>query len=141
MRKVLLTAMTLLIGSSLFAQQKDCFTLYEAAFKARGSYTVADDMHRKVIICFFTADGVNCVNGKVRVENGAIVNLFLQYDDDTYELYEKKFTNAKKMGPVIVNGISEMATSADGEKFRVVFIEKLKPKAKTLKPAEIPKDL
>ncbi len=141
MRKVLLTILTTILSTGLFAQQQDCFTKLESAFKSRGSYTVADDMHRKVIISFFTPDGTNCVNGKVRVENGVIVNVFLQYDDDTFELYDKKFANAKKMGPTVTNGISEMIFSVDGEKFKVVFIEKLKPKAKGFKPAEIPKDL
>jgi hypothetical protein len=34
-----------------------------------------------------------------------------------------------------------MAIASDGERFRVVFIEKIKPKAKSFKSAEIPSDL
>jgi len=34
-----------------------------------------------------------------------------------------------------------MAISPDGEKFRVVFIDKLKPKQKILKEAALPDDL
>jgi hypothetical protein len=130
----------LMLSVSTFAQD-DCFKKLEDAFTKRGSYTIADEMHRNVIISFFTPDGTECVSGKVRVENGCIVSIFLQYDDNTYELYDKKFYNAKKTAPTIVNGISEMIFTADGEKFKVVFIDKLKPKQKSYKSVALPDDL
>jgi hypothetical protein len=140
MKKILLAGFLSFLTFSFFAQE-DCFKKLEEAFAKRGSYTVADEMHRNVIITFFTPDGTECRSGKARVENGAIVSIFLQYDDNTYELYEKKFTNAKKASPTISNGISEMCISVDGEKFKVVFIDKLKPKAKSYKQANLPTDL
>jgi hypothetical protein len=140
MKKILLAGFLSFLTFSFFAQE-DCFKKLEEAFAKRGSYTVADEMHRNVIITFFTPDGTECRSGKARVENGAIVSIFLQYDDNTYELYEKKFTNAKKAAPTISNGISEMCISVDGEKFKVVFIDKLKPKAKSYKQANLPTDL
>ena len=140
MKKILLAGFLSFFTFSFFAQE-DCFKKLEEAFAKRGSYTVADEMHRNVIITFFTPDGTECRSGKARVENGTIVSIFLQYDDNTYELYEKKFTNAKKASPTISNGISEMCISVDGEKFKVVFIEKLKPKAKSYKQAVLPTDL
>jgi len=140
MKKSLLALVTLIWSFSSFAQD-DCFKKLEEAFTKRGSYTIADEMHRNVVISFFTPDGTECVSGKVRVENGTIVSIFLQYDDNTYELYEKKFYNAKKQAPSITNGISEMIFTADGEKFRVVFIDKLKPKQKSYKSVDIPDDL
>lgn len=140
MKKYFFLSLTLLTYLSAFAQD-DCFKRLEDAFTKRGAYTIADDMHRNVIISFFDEEGSNCVTGKVRVENGTIVSIFLQYGDDTYELLDKKFYNAKKMPPVIVNGISELIITADGEKLKVVFIDKLKPKAKSLKGANIPTDL
>jgi len=140
MKKCLLAAVTLIWSLGSFAQD-DCFKKLEDAFTKRGSYTVADEMHRNVIISFFSADGTDCVAGKARVENGTVVSVFLQFDDNTYELYDKKFYNAKKMAPTISNGISEMIFTADGEKFRVVFIDKLKPKQKSYKPVELPSDL
>jgi len=42
---------------------------------------------------------------------------------------------------MIVNGISEMILNADGEKFKVVFIEQLKPKKKAYKSVTLPDDL
>ena len=140
MKKILLAGFLSFLTFSFFAQE-DCFKKLEEAFAKRGSYTVADEMHRNVIITFFTPDGTECRSGKARVENGTIVSIFLQYDDNTYELYEKKFTNAKKASPTISNGISEMCISVDGEKFKVVFIDKLKPKAKSYKQADLPTDL
>lgn len=140
MKKTLLAALSILLFSGAFAQE-DCFKKLEDAFTKRGSYTVADEMHRNVIVSFFTPEGTECVSGKARVENGTVVSVFLQFDDNTYELLDKKFYNAKKMAPVITNGISEMIFTTDGEKFRIVFIEKLKPKQKAYKSVELPSDL
>jgi hypothetical protein len=140
MKKSILALVALIWSFGSFAQD-DCFKKLEDAFTKRGSYTIADEMHRNVIISFFTPEGTECVSGKVRVENGTIVSIFLQYDDNTYELFDKKFYNAKKTAPQITNGISEMIFSADGEKFRVVFIDKLKPKQKSFKTVDVPTDL
>lgn len=140
MKKGLLFLSSILMTLSLSAQG-DCFKKLEDAFIKRGSYTVADDMHRNVIISYFEKEGTSCVAGKARVENGQIMSVFIQYDDNTYELMDKKFYNEKKTAPIIMNGISEMIYTADGEKFKVVFIDKLKPKQKTLKEVTLPDDL
>lgn len=140
MRKLFIAIITLTLSLTASAQT-DCFKQLEEAFIKRGSYTVADEMHKNVIISFFTPEGTECLTGKARVENGTVVNIFLQYEDDTYELLDKKFYNAKKQAPTITNGISEMIFTIDGEKFRIVFIDKLKPKARSFKPAAIPSDL
>lgn len=129
------------MSNVLSAQTDNCFKKFEDAFAKRGSYTVADEMHMNVIICYFEKVAVSCVSGKVRVENGMITNVWLQYDDNSYDMMDKKFYNEKKLNPTITNGISEMINTADGEKFRIVFIEKLKPKSKTLKEVTIPDDL
>lgn len=142
MKKTVFFFTLLLVGFNSLAQQTDCFKRLEDAFQKRGALTVADAMHDNVIISFFNQDGTtNCVNGKVRVENGTIVSIFVYYKDNSSELYDKKFTNLKKQAPTISNGISEMIVAQDGEKFRVVFLSKLKPKQKELKEAELPEDL
>lgn len=140
MRNILFLTLSLLFSSSVFSQD-DCYKKLEDAFAKRGSYTVADEMHKNVIICFFRADGTECLSGKARVENGTIVDIFLMYEDGVYELYEKKFTNAKKTAPTVTNGISELIITVDGEKMKVVFIDKLKPKQKNYKQANLPTDL
>ena len=141
MKKSLFFSFSLLLSLGAFSQGQDCFKKLEDAFTKRGSYTIGDDMHRNVIISFFQGETVNCFSGKVRVENGAIVSVFIFFEDGTPDLPDKKFYNAKKQPPTITNGISEMIFTADGEKFRVVFIDKLKPKAKSYKPVQLPEDL
>ena len=140
MKKSLLLLSAIFLTFSLTAQS-DCFKKIEEAFQKRGSYTVSDDMHRNVIISYFEKDGASCVSGKARVENGQIVSIFIQFDDNTYELMDKKFFNDKKTPPTIENGISQMIFTSDGEKFKIVFIEKLKPKQKTVKEVTLPDDL
>lgn len=142
MKKIVLFAFATVVSiSSLFAQNENCYEKLENAFLERGAYTVSDDIHRNVIISFFEEDEVYCVKAKVRVENGFITSIFYYFDDNTSELYDNKFFNDKKQQPTIENGISEMITNADGEKFKVIFIEKLKPKKKNLKRVTIPDDL
>ena len=123
------------------ASTEDCYKKLEDAFLKRGSLVVADAIHPNVIICFFEEGGSRCVGGKVRVDNSTITSIFLQFEDNTYELMDKKFSNAKKQPPSITNGISELISTADGEKFKVVFIDKLKPKKPTYKEINLPDDL
>lgn len=142
MKKIVLLAFATVVSiSSLLAQKENCYEKLENAFLERGAYTVSDDIHRNVIISFFEDDEVYCVKAKVRVENGFITSIFYYFDDNTSELYDKKFYNDKQQPPSIENGISEMITNAEGEKLKVVFIEKLKPKKKNLKRVQIPDDL
>lgn len=136
---LLLFVFGVLFTATSFSQ--DCFTRLQKAFDDRGSYAVSDDMHRNVILSYFEDGGSYCISGKARVENGKIVSIFLQYDDETYQLMETKFYNSEKANPTIVNGISEMIYTADGEKFKVVFIDQLKPKQKGLKEVTLPDDL
>ena len=142
MKKQLLILLTILISSTLAFAQEDCYTRLENAFKERGSLSVSDDIHSNVIICFFDNEGTRCVGGKVRVDNGTITSVFLQFEDDTYDMMTEKFySTAKRMPPSINNGISEMIQTARGEKFKVVFIKKLKPKKKAYKQISLPDDL
>jgi len=148
MRKLLLLAITsvLIFGAKTTFAQNDkkelnCFERYEAAFKERGSKTISDNIYRNVMISFFEGDEVYCVRGKVRVQNGYVSAIFYYYDDNTEELYDKKFHNLNNEPPTVTNGISEMIINADRERFRVVFIDKLKPKRKALQQMKIPDDL
>lgn len=149
MRKTLLIAISsflLLSAGNALSQEEDendlnCFQKYEVAFKERGSYTISDNIYRNVMISFFEGDEVFCVRGKVRVENGYVSAIFYYYDDNTEELYDKKFHNLSNEPPSIVNGMSEMIINADRERLRVVFIDKLKPKRKKLQKMSIPDDI
>ena len=80
MKKSILTLIIAVIGFSAFSQD-DCFIKLQKAFDDRGANAIANDMHRNVIVSFFQEGGSYCVSGKVRVENGVIVSIFLQFDD------------------------------------------------------------
>lgn len=136
-----LLGLFLFAGKAVVAQDKDCFQVYEEAFKERGAYTISDNIYRNVMISFFDGEEVYCVRAKVRVENGFITSIFFYYDDNTEELYEKKFNTLEGKSPRVINGISEMIINSDREKFKIVFIDKLKPKKKQLQRMIIPEDL
>ena len=126
---------------SLSASGQACFLRLQKAFDERGAYAISDDMHRNVILSFFDGGETYCISGKARVENGTIVSVFKQFADDSYELMDKKIYNSKKQPPTIVNGISEMIYNEDSEKFKIVFIDALKPKQKEYKEVVLPDDL
>lgn len=128
-----------LLSSSVMSQ--DCFSRLQKAFDDRGAQPVIDEMHRNVIISYFEDGSSFCVSGKVRVENGTIVSIFLQYDDGNYDLMDSKFHNLNNTAPLIINGISEMIITEDKEKLRVIFIDTLKPKKKGYKEVVLPDDL
>lgn len=139
-RNLLFLAFGLLISLSSFSQ--DCFLKLQKAFDDRGANPVANDMHRNVILSFFEESGSTyCLSGKARVENGVVTGVFLMYDDGTYELMQAKFYNSNKEAPKIVNGITEMIFNSDNEKFKIIFIDTLKPKKKGYKSFELPEDL
>jgi hypothetical protein len=139
---ILLISVTILL-SNFFAhsQSNDCYKKLESSFQSRGSYTVEDAVHKNVIVSYFKPEGSYCYNGKARIENGCIVTIFIQLEDETYELFDKKFYNSEKKAPTVDNGISELISTDNGDKFKVVFIDKLKPKNKSFKEAELPDDL
>lgn len=141
MKKLITLFGILALSLTTINAQENCFERLENAFKERGSYTVSDDIHRNIIVTFFEDGEAFCLKGKARVENGRVSSIFLYYDDNTSELFDKPFFNKDKEPPVITNGISEMIYTQDKERLRVVFIEKLKPKQKAFKKAELPDDL
>lgn len=135
---VLFVLMTSLISFS----QNDCYSRLEKAFEERGSDVVSEGMHRNVIISFFMEDGeVACFSAKVRVLNSKIESIFVFLEDDNAELMESRFYNSAKKPPMIENGITELIYNSNGEKFRIIFIDLLKPKKKKYKSAVLPDDL
>ena len=142
MKKHVIFLSLLLISATTFSQQVDCFKKLEDAFAKRGSLSIADAVHENVIISFFeTGKETRCISGKARVENGTIISVFLQREDNGYDLFDETPRNSKKTAPIITNGITEMAITPDGEKYRVVFYAKLKPKKANYKSVNLPDDL
>ena len=141
MKKHVIFLSLLLISATTFSQS-DCFKKLEEAFTTRGSLSIADAVHENVIISFFeTGKETRCISGKARVENGTVNSVFLQREDNGYDLFDETPRNSKKTPPVIINGISEMVITSDGEKYRVIFYAKLKPKKAAYKSINLPDDL
>jgi hypothetical protein len=139
-RIFLLTLFTLIIGAG-FAQT-GCYAEWKAAFDDRGSYAITDEVHRNVYIAFIEEGESYCVAGKVRVEYGKIVSIWLMFEDGTYDLMEAdKFSNKTKQPPIVTNGISEEIITKDGEHLYIIFVDKIKPKKKTYKTVGGPGDL
>ncbi|MEZ4818253.1 MAG: hypothetical protein R2776_09850 [Flavobacteriaceae bacterium] len=127
MKRIFITVVFLsLVISSTYAQ--DCFSRLGESFADRGAYPVTNGIHSHVFISFFEDNISRCVLGKVEVLNNKIVSIFLQYEDDTFELMDVIFYNVEKEQPTIENGISEMIYTSEGDKIKVVFIDLLKPK-------------
>lgn len=144
MKKGLLFLISLLTISSVAISQGDdpnCLEKWQQILKKRGSYTVADNMHRRVIVSFIEGENAYCYLGKVRVENGKISSIFIKYKDDTYELFEKKFYNKEGKSPGVEGGISELIKTDDGENLKIVFIEQVKPEKKKYQQAPDPSEM
>ena len=139
--KHLLTLAILAINFISFSQTNDCLKKMEYMFSKRGSNPIENGIHYHVIVSYTKPAGNVCYNGKVIVENGAITKIFTELEDGTFEELTKKFTNTKNEVPRFENGISELIVTENGLKIHVIFADKLKPKAKAYKEAELPEDI
>lgn len=128
--------LTLFLFTFLFTgafAQTGCLKEWRDVFEKRGSYSVSDDMHRKVYIAFVEDGDSYCVAGKCRVENGRIVSIFFEFEDGTFDLMDLDFHNNAGRPPGIENGISEEIINENKEHMYVIFVDKLKPKKKEYK--------
>ena len=137
--RILLTLLTM--HSFSYTQTNDCLKKMEYMFSKRGSNPIENGIHYHVIVSYTKPAGNVCYNGKVIVENGAITKIFTELEDGTFEELTKKFTNTKDEVPRFENGISELIVTENGLKIHVIFADKLKPKAKAYKEAELPEDI
>lgn len=138
-KSLLLGLFAILLTATANAQ--DCFDRLEKAFTERGSTAIANGEHSNVYLSFFEDGTYYCYSGRVRVDNGTVVKVFVEYVDGEYETVRGEIKNLEGNPPNIINGISEMIETADGEKFKVVFIDNLKPKKKKYQQVTLPDDL
>lgn len=141
MRNRLLLLFIALLASPIFvnAQAKkelNCYEAYKKEFDERGAYTVEDGKYTGVIIAITTADGTECVFGKVAVEGGAVTTIWLMYEDNSYEYFDRKYNGVNRAK--ILNGITEPLKTTTGETVYVIFVDKIKPKKKQVKKATGP---
>lgn len=141
MRNRLLLLLITLLFSPMFlnAQPKkelNCYEAYKKEFDERGAYAVEDGKYTGVIIAITTADGTECVFGKVAVEGGAVTTIWLMYEDNSYEYLDRKYVGSNRAK--IQNGITEPLKTTTGETISIIFVDKIKPKKKQVKKATGP---
>lgn len=124
-----------------YSQTNDCLKKMEYLFNKRGCNPIENGIHYHVILSYTKPAGNVCYNGKVIVDNGTISKIFTELEDGTFEELTKKFSNTKNEAPKIENGVSELIVTETGAKIHVIFVDKLKPKAKAYKEAELPEDI
>ena len=95
MKKTLILFIFTVLFTTSYSQT-GCYSEWSEVFTKRGAYTVSDDMHRNVIISFIEGGESFCVYGKVRVENGKVVSVFVMYDSGEYQLMDGKLVSKTK---------------------------------------------
>lgn len=108
-------------------QAQDCYEQIQAAFDSKGAYLVTDGMHENANIVLLSEDGPACILGKAYVSGGKVASFYLQYEDGSYQKFDKSFYNAQRQQPVITNGASELMYTPDRETFKIFFLDALKP--------------
>ncbi len=148
MKKILLGLLFSTLTVLTFAQNADetqvtCYQKYAEIFEKRGAIPIEDGTYDDVIITFRKGSMADCFYGKVTVKGGTINpdELFLKFEDKTYERVDKKFRYPNQV-ITIINGMSRTMVTADDELIDVLFVKKIKPKKKSyVKAAEPDFDL
>src|SRR5690606_11068623 len=129
---LLLTSSTMVV----VAQESDdamvtCYQKYAEIFEKRGADEVVDGTYNDVIITFRKGSMADCFYGKVHVKGGNINpnEMFLKFEDDTYERIVRKFRYPDQVINII-NGMSQTIVTIDDELIDVLFVKKIKPKKK-----------
>jgi hypothetical protein len=145
MMKIIPTLILTLMISATFAQgtkaELTCYTKYAKVFEKRGANEVIDGIYDDVIISIRKGSMADCFYGKVTIKNGSIDyrNMFLKFEDDTYEKLELRFKYKEKEKLVtVVNGISNVILTEDEELVNILFIKSIKPKKKKYAKAAEP---
>ena len=144
--KKFITIFTLTLFSiSAFSQSSKteltCYTKYAKVFEKRGAKQVTDGTHDDVIITIRKGSMADCFYGKVTVKNGNVDyhNMFLKFEDDTFEKLDLQFKYKEKNKLVsVVNGISNVILTEDEELVNVLFVKNIKPKKKKYAKAAEP---
>lgn len=143
MKKFLLLIITITLFTSVKAQKPEtvqtCHQKYVAVFEKRGAFPIEDGIYDNVIITFRKGSLADCFYGKVKVQNGDIVpqEMYLKFEDDTYERLQKKFRYPEEK-VTIEQGMSKTMIMSDDELITVLFVKNIRPKKKSFVKAADP---
>lgn len=129
----------ILMLTSAQDEELNCYQKYAKKFEERGANDVEDGWHEKVVITFRQGSMADCYFGKVRVEDGAVTQIYIKNADGSYDLFKKQFKHETKA--TITNGISKTLITVDDELINVVFRGHIKPAKKKYLTAPDPDDL
>ena len=137
MKKLLFSLLLALPTMYVVAQESDdamvtCYQKYAEIFEKRGAEEVADGTYNDVIITFRKGSMADCFYGKVHVKGGNINpnEMFLKFEDDTYERIVRKYRYPDQIINII-NGMSQTIVTIEDELIDVLFVKKIKPKKKS----------
>lgn len=138
MKKLLLLfSIFSLMGTSFAQDSKSCYDQYYEIFKIRGAEKIDNGEHKNVIFTMRTGNHADCFYGKVKVDSGYVKELYIEFEDGTYEPYILKLKTDHKIS--IQNGISRTVITKDEEIFNVMFVNHIKPPKKKYKRAAAPR--
>ena len=145
MKKIISALILTCIFSISFAQNNkielNCYDKYAKVFEKRGANEVLDGTYDNVIISIRKGSMADCFYGKVTVTDRSVdlKNVFLKFEDDTFEKLELEFKYKEKEKMVaIVNGISNVILTEDEELVNILFVKNIKPKKKKYAKAAEP---
>jgi hypothetical protein len=143
MNKIITTLILSLLISTAFAQgskaELTCYSKYAKVFEKRGATEVVDGTYDNVIISIRKGSMADCFYGKVTVKDGYVdyKNMFLKFEDNTFEKLELQFKYKEKL-VTLINGISNVILTVDEELVNVLFVKNIKPKKKKYAKAAEP---
>lgn len=144
MKNLIFSLFALFIFTTVNAQTEEepqitCYQKYAEAFEKRGAYDVEDGTYNDVIITFRKGSMADCFYGKVNVKAGNIITseMYLKFEDDSYEKIERKYRNPDEVISII-NGMSRTMVTVEDELIDVLFPKKIKPKKKSYVKAADP---
>ncbi len=138
MKKLLLFIVFFSITGLFYGQEsKSCYDQYYEIFKIRGAENVDDGEHENVIFTMRTGNDAECFVGKVVVDSGYVKEMYIQFEDGTYEPYILRLKTDHRI--TVQNGISRTVITKDEEIFNIMFVGHIKPPKKKYKRAAPPK--
>lgn len=142
MRNLLLLLVLAFSAVAYGQEDLNCYQKYAKKFEERGAFEVEDGWHEKVVITIRKGSNSECFYGKVKVENGVVVSMFMMYGDGTYESkpIQKSYKHDDEKA-TITNGISKTRITVDDELINVIFPSHIKPPKKKYETAPDPDDL
>ncbi len=146
MKKLISTAFLTLIITACFSQANSeltCYAKYAKVFEKRGAHEVVDGIYDNVIISIRKGSMADCFYGKVTVKHGNVdyKNMFLKFEDNTFEKLDLKFKYKEKEDEKeikVINGISNVILTDEEELVNVLFVKSIKPKKKKYAKAAEP---